>query len=438
MVLLTILLLILLNGALAMSEMAVIAARRARLRERARAGDRGAVVALELHNSPNVFLSTIQIGITLVGVLLGAVGERAIASDLAAALARVPALAPYSDPLAVAVVVIGIAYLSLVVGELVPKRLALHHPERIARLVARPMRVASWMAYPAVRLLSASVDLVLRLLRARPPAEPTITEGEIRSMIEEGARAGVLLKAEQDLLTNVIRFADRAIAPLMTPRNEIVFLDPNDPVEVNMRKIVESPHGRFPVVRGGFEHVLGLVQTKDLLTRLLSGQSFDIEAALRPVQFVPQTASPLTVLDLFRGSPEHLALIVDEYGEVEGLVTLTGLLEAIVGALPGRGEAPEPRMVRREDGSWLLDGMLSIDEFKDALGIVRLPEEERAHYETLAGFVLARLGRLPAIGDRFEWDELRFEIVDMDGNRIDRVLVAPRRRPPATQELPRP
>jgi putative hemolysin len=437
MALLTILMLILLNGALAMSEMAVVASRRARLRSRVLAGDRGAAVALELHNSPNVFLSTIQIGITLVGVLLGAIGERAVAADLAAALARVPALAPYSDPLGLALVVIAITYLSLVVGELVPKRLALYHPEAIARVVARPMWLLSRLTYPGVRLLSVSVDLTLGLMRARPPAEPTITEGEIRSMIEEGTRAGVLLKAEQDLLANVMRFADRSIAPLMTPRSDIVFLDLNDPVEVNRRKIAESPHGRFPVVRETFEHVLGLVQTKDLLTRLLTGQSFDIEAALRPVQYVAEATSPLTVLELFRVTPEHMALVVDEYGEVRGIVTLTGLLEAIVGALPARGEAIEPPIVRREDGSWLLDAMLSTDEFKEVLGIAQLPEEEEAHYDTLAGFVLTRLGRVPRVGEHFDWDGLRFEVVDMDGNRIDRVLVIPRAQPPAADRPPR-
>jgi putative hemolysin len=424
MALLTIALLILLNGVLAMSEIAVIASRRARLRERVRTGDRNAAIALELHNAPSVFLSTIQIGITLVGVLLGAVGERVLASDLEQWLTHVPALAPYSEVLALVVVVVAITYASLVVGELVPKRLALYHPEAIARVVARPMRLLSLLTYPGVRLLSVSVDLCVKLLRARPPAEPTITEEEIRSMIEEGTRAGVLLKAEQDLLTNVIRFADRSIAMLMTPRSEIVSLDLNDPVEVNMRKLVESPHGRFPVVRETLEEVVGLVQSKDLLTRLLSGKPFDIEAGLRPVVYVPDTASPLTVLELFRTTPEHMVLVVDEYGEIRGLVTLTGVLEAIVGALPALGEVPEPKVVRREDGSWLLDGMLSVEEFKDVLGIARLPEEE-VSYETLAGFVLERLGHVPRIADHFEWQGLRFEIVDMDGKRIDRVLVTP-------------
>lgn len=434
MALATILLLILLNGVLAMSEMAIVASRRSRLSERVRAGDAGAAVALELHNAPNVFLSTIQIGITLVGVLLGAVGERSIANDVAVLLAGVPALAPYSGPLAIGLVVIAITYASLIIGELVPKRLALHHPEAIARLVARPMRLASWAAYPVVRLLSVSVDLVLWLMRARPPAEPTITEGEIRSMIEEGTRAGVLLKAEQDLLTNVMRFADRSISPLMTPRSDIAFIDLGDSIEVNRRKIVDSPHGRFPVVRESFEHVLGLVQTKDLLTQVLRGQPFDIEAMLRPMQYVPETASPLTVLELFRTTPEHMMLIVDEYGHVKGLVTLTGLLEAIVGALPARGESLEPRIVRRDDGSWLLDGMVSTDEFKEALGIAQLPKGEETHYDTLAGFVLARLGRLARIGDHFDWNDLRFEVVDMDGKRIDRVLVIPRSPRPAADE----
>ncbi len=252
MALITIALLIVLNGVLAMSEMAVVASRRTRLRERLRRGDRRAALALELHNAPNVLLSTVQIGITLVGVLLGAVGERALAADLAALFARIPALGPYSDALALGLVVVGITYVSLVIGELVPKRLALHHPEEVACLAARPMRLLAKLSHPGVRLLSASVDFSLRLIHARAPAGPTITEAEIRSMIEEGTRAGVLLKAEQDLLTNVIRFADRSIAMLMTPRNEIVCLDLEDAPEVNRRKIAESTHGRFPVVRGSF------------------------------------------------------------------------------------------------------------------------------------------------------------------------------------------
>ncbi len=434
MALLTILLLILLNGVFAMSEMAVVASRRARLRERVRAGDRSAAVALELHNAPNVFLSTVQIGITLVGVLLGAVGERAVASNIAAVLAHVPSLAAYSDALALGLVVIGITYASLVLGELVPKRLALYHPEAIARVAARPMRLLSRLTYPVVRLLSVSVDLSLKLLRARPPTEPTITEGEIRSMIEEGTRAGVLLKAEQDLLTNVIRFADRSISLLMTPASDMVWLDLNDSPEVNQRKMAASPHHRFPVARESLENVLGLVESKDLLMRTLSGQPFDIQAGLRPALYVPDSASPLTVLEMFRNEPDHMALVVDEYGEVRGMVTLTGILEAIVGALPARGEVPEPKFVRREDGSWLIDGMLSVEELKDLLGIGQLPEEEEG-YETLAGFVLYRLGRVPRIADHFEWNDLRFEIVDMDGNRIDRVLVVPLHRradePPA-------
>jgi putative hemolysin len=430
MALLTILLLVLLNGVFAMSEMAVIASRRARLRERVRRGDRNAAIAFELHNAPNTFLSTVQIGITLVGVLLGAVGERALATDIAALLAHVPALASYSDPLALGLVVIAITYFSLVAGELVPKRLALYHPEAIARVIARPMRLLSRLTYPAVKLLSVSVDLSLKLLRARPPSEPTITEEEIKSMIEEGTRAGVLLKAEQDLLTNVIRFADRSISLLMTPRNEIVWLDVSDPVEVNKRKMAESPHERFPVARESLDDVLGLVQSKDLLTQILSGQQFDIQSVMRPAPYVPDSASPLAVLEMFRRTPEHMALVVDEYGELRGTVTLTGILEAIVGALPARGEVPEPKIVRREDGSWLIDGMLSVEEFKELLSIAQLPEEEESIYETLAGFVLQQLGRVPQIGDHFEWNELRFEIVDMDGNRIDRVLVSRRPQQP--------
>lgn len=431
MALIPIALLIVLNGLFAMAEMAVVASRRPRLRERMRRGDRRAALALELRNSPNVFLSATQIGITLVGVLLGAVGERTLAADLAALFARLAWLAPWSDALALGLVVAAITYVSLVIGELVPKRLALYYPEDIACLAARPMRLLAGLGHPGVRLLGASVDIVLRLIRVRAPVGPSITEADIRSTIEEGTRAGVLLEAERDLLTNVIRFDDRSIAMLMTPRGDIACLDLEDSPEVNRRKIAASPHERFPVLRGSFENVAGVVQAKDLLTRLLAGQPFDLEAVAQPARYVPESASPLTVLQTFRTTAEQMALVVDEYGEVRGLVTLTGILEAIVGALPARGEPIEERVVRREDGSWLLDGMLTLDEFGSALGLERIPGQEDASYETLGGFVLHQFGRIPRTGEHFEWNGLRFEVVDMDGKRIDRVLVEPPRRDPA-------
>jgi putative hemolysin len=265
---------------------------------------------------------------------------------------------------------------------------------------------------------------VLRLLRVRPSAEPQVTEDEIQALIEEGARTGVFLKEERDLLKNVIRLADRPIETLMTPRGEIVWLDLDDPIEVNAREMAENPHARFPVARGSLDRVVGVVQSKELLAHVLAGGAPDLQAVMRPPLRVPATVSPLRLLELFKASPLHIALVTGPHGEIRGLVTLHDVLEAIVGVLPTEEAAAEPRLVRREDGSWLMDGLLAVDEFKEALGLPSLPEEETGAYETVGGFVLTHLGRVPAIGDHFEWGGWRFEVVDMDGRRIDRVLAA--------------
>lgn len=419
--------LILLNGVFAMSEIAVVSARRVRLAQLSKAGDTRAKTALELHDSPNIFLSTIQIGITFIGVLLGAIGEAVVAGDVAALLVNVPVLAPYSEVLAFTLVVVAIAYFSLIVGELVPKRLALQNPESISRVVAAPMRALSRLAYPAVRLLSVSMDAVLRLIGAQPSGQPPVTEDEIKSMIEEGTRVGVFLKAEQDLLKNIIRLPDRSMSMLMRTRSDIVFLDLEDPPQENLKKIIALPHSRFPVARGGLDNVVGVVQAKDLLARMLAGQDANIEAVMREPLLVPETMSPLGLLEMFRANPNDIALVVDEYGEMRGMVTLNDILAAIVGGLPVEGEVAEPKVVRRDDGSFLLDGMLSIDECKEALNLPTWPGEESGDYETVGGFVMMQMGRIPAISDHFEWSGLRFEVVDMDGKRIDRILVTPLR-----------
>ncbi|BAU50189.1 hypothetical protein SVA_3653 [Sulfurifustis variabilis] len=424
---LVILSLILLNGAFAMSEIAVVSSRPARLRRLAR-HDRATAIALELHNSPNVFLSTIQIGITLIGILAGAIGEAAIADDIAEWLRRFPALTRYSDGIALGIVVAGITYASLVIGELVPKRLGLLRPERVARVIAAPMRLLSRIAYPLVRVLSLSVDGVLRLLRVRTLPEPAITEEEIKTLIEEGARSGVFLRTERDLLRNVIRLADMPIELVMTPRSEIEWLDADDPPEVNRRRLAGLRYSRLPLARGELDRAIGIVQTKDLLGHILADGQLDLAAVCRPVVRVGLDASPLRLLEIFKKSPLHIALVTSATGEVRGLVTLHDVLEAIVGGLPIEGEAPEPRIAQRADGSWLVDGMLSTEELKELLGVARLPDEESADYETLAGFVLAQLGHLPRIGEHFEWEGWRMEIIDMDGRRIDRVLIGSSRR----------
>lgn len=426
---LLILLLILLNGLFAMSEIAIVSSRPARLRRLAR-HDPGAGIALELHNSPNVFLSTIQIGITLIAILAGAIGEATLSGGLAERIARVPLLADYSRGIAFGLVVAGITYVSLVIGEIVPKRLGLLRPERVARVIAPPMKRLARMASPLVRVLSLSVDGVLRLLRVRTLPEPAITEEEIKTLIEEGTRSGVFLKTERDLLRNVIRLADMPIELVMTPRSEIVWLDADAPPEVNRSRLAALRYSRLPLARGGLDRAIGIVQSKDLLGHLLAGGEFDLAAVCRPVIRVGLDASPLRLLELFKRSPLHIALVTSAAGEMRGIVTLHDILEAIVGGLPTEAEAPEPRIAQRADGSWLVDGMLSIEELKELLRVARLPDEETAEYETLAGFVLAQLGHLPRIGERFEWEGWRLEVVDMDGRRIDRVLIG-RVEPPA-------
>lgn len=416
--------LIALNGIFAMSEIAVVASRPARLQRLAHQGVRAAGAALALHNAPNTFLSTIQVGITLIGVLLGAIGEAALADDIALLVQRVPSVAHYSEEIALGIMVVIVTYFSLVIGELVPKRLALLRPERIACVVAPPMKIFARIMHPAVRLLSASVDTVLRLLRARPSTEPSVTEEEIYAMIDEGARTGVLHRTERELLKNVMRFADRGLHALLRQRDEIVWLDLNQSPEENRRRIITSPHTRFPVAHGNLDRVIGVVQAKEFLAHVFAGGDMDLDAIMRPALKVAPTTSPLRLLEMFRASPVHMALIVSAAGEVRGLITLHDVLEAMVGALPVEGGATETPVVRREDGSFLLDGMVNMTEFKEILAMTTLPEDA-TDYDTVAGFVLAHLDRVPQIGDRFEWGGWRFEIVDMDNNRIDRVLAVP-------------
>jgi putative hemolysin len=418
-----ILVLILTNGVLAMAELAVVSARRARLQQRAEEGDAGAQRALKVGESPGRFLSTIQIGITLIGVLAGAFSGATIAQELAAALARIPLLAPYSEAIAVAIVVVVVTYLSLVLGELVPKRLALNDPERIASALAPPIHTLSLLTAPLVRLLTASTGLVVRLLRVRPPAGPPVTESEVRMMIEEGTEAGVFEEAEQDMVAGVFRLGDRRIDVVMTPRTEIEWLDVEDSTEETSQRIMSSSHSRFPVAQGDLDEVLGVVRARDVLSQCLAGLPLDLESMLYSCYFVPESAQALKVLDILKSTGTAMAFVIDEYGGLQGIVTVNDIVEAIVGNLPEIGEKGEARAVRREDGSWLLDGLLPLDEFKELFDLDVLPGEEEGHYHTLGGFVMEYLGRIPATADRFQYGILRFEVVDMDSRRVDKVLV---------------
>jgi putative hemolysin len=422
---LVVVLLILLNSIFALSEIAVVSARKTRLRQWAEEGNAKARAALELADNPNQFLATIQIGITLVGILAGAFGGVTIAEELAIVLGRITWLAPYSHPLSVALVVLVITYLSLIVGELVPKRLALNNPERLAMAIAAPMQTLSRVAYPAVHLLGLSTEFLLRSLGIRPSTEPPVTEEEIRALIEQGTQAGMIEEAEQEMVERVFRLGDRRVSAVMTPRTEIVWLDHEASAEEIRRTITESVHSRFLVADGSLDNVLGVVHAKDLLAHVLASQVVNLEATLEQPLYVPESMRALQVLELFKQSGTHVALVIDEYGGIQGLVTPSNILEAIVGDLPEAGEQVEPLAVQRPDGSWLLDGMLPVDEFKDLFDLDELPGEDQGIYQTLAGFVIMQLGRIPAATDSFVWEQLKIEVVDMDGNRVDKVLVTP-------------
>jgi putative hemolysin len=420
---LLIILLVFANGIFAMSEMAIVSARKARLQQLANDGDAKAQAALELANSPDRFLSTVQIGITLVGILAGAFGGATIAEQIALRVGVVPALAPYGEAIGLGIVVLSITYLSLIFGELVPKRLALNNPERIASIVAKPMNLLSKIASPFVSLLSFSSSVIFKMLGVKTSNEPPITEEEIKVLIEQGTQAGVFEETEQDLVESVFRLADRRVGALMTPRRDVIWIDVNaQPSEIR-RQMSESHYSRFPICQGAVDNVIGVVKAKDYLA--LSGETASLQSVLKQPLFVPETTTALQTLESFKSSHTHIALIIDEHGAVEGLVTTNDILEAIVGdiALPA-GQA-ESYAVQREDGSWLLDGALPIDEFKEIFSVARLPDENKSGYHTLAGFILMFLGRIPTTADHFEWNNLRFEVMDMDGNRIDKVLVAP-------------
>lgn len=427
------LLLIGVNGLFSMSELAIASARRPRLQALADKGDRGAAAALELAGDPNRFLSTVQVGITLVGTLAGVFGGATIAENIADGLQQVPALAPYAETIGLVVVVAALTYFSLVLGELVPKRLAMSNPERIAAAMAVPLIVLSRVGVPVIRVLGASTDVVLRLFGIRRHEEQPVTEDDVRALVKEGARSGVFEEAEHDMVNRVFRLGDRRAAALMTPRTDVVWIDVADPPGEVRRKVTESPHSRFPVCEGVLDNVLGIVQVKGLLVHGFVGQPFDIKGLLTVPLLIYEGMPGLKVLEMFKGSGTHTALVLDEFGSVVGLLTLNDIMEAIVGDLPAGDEAADPRAVRREDGSWLLDGMLTLDEFRDVFDGVELPGGD---YETLAGFVLLQLGRIPATGDRFEWGGMAFEVVDMDGNRIDKVLVTPLGDPAARIQGP--
>lgn len=429
--------LILLNGLFAMSEMAVVSSRKVRLQQWADEGRAGAKAALAVANDPSNFLSTIQVGITVIGVTSGAFGEASFATSLTNWLAQWPALAHYAEPLALVLVVTCITIASIIVGELVPKRLALLSAERIATAVARPMQVLSRLTYPVVRVLSAVTDGILALFGAREVKEPHVTEEEINLLMEQGAEAGVFEKHEQALVARVFRLDELNVTAVMTPRSDIVALDLEDSAEANIRRMLESRHSRFPVVRGESNNIDGIVLTKALFQDSIAGRPLDLASRLVKPLFVPQTLTAMEVVAAFKKHRQTMALVVNEFGDLQGLVTLNDIMEALVGDIATVEDEADRDAVRRDDGSWLIDGNMTIERFKDVVGIDEsFPEEGLHPYHTVAGFVMLQLGRVPQVGDKFQWSRLQVEVLDMDRNRIDKVLVVvlPEERPAVDEQ----
>ena len=416
--------LIVLNGVFAMSEIALVTARRARLARLADEGDASAAVAIKLHDDPTRFLSTVQVGITSIGILNGIIGEAVLAGPLALWLQSHGMDAEISHIASTALVVVVITYVSIVIGELVPKRIGQFNPEGIALRVARPMNWLAILARPFVRLLSVSTDALLRLLGKQANTQEGVIEEEIHALLEEGSETGAIEQQEREMVRNVFRLDERHIHSLMVPRADIVYLDTTLPLEDNLLRVAESEHSRFPVCRGGLDDVLGIVSAKQLLSQSLKGGTADLAAQLTPAVYVPESLTGMDLLEQFRASETHLVLVIDEYGEINGLVTLQDVLEAVTGEFKPRSPA-EAWAVQREDGSWLLDGLIPIPELKDRLDLKSVPEEDRGRFHTLSGLVMWLSGRLPQTGDVLEWENWRLEVVDLDGKRIDKILATP-------------
>jgi putative hemolysin len=418
--------LILLNGAFAMSEMALTASRKARLQVMLEAGEHGAQTAIDLHDKPTQWLSTVQIGITSIGVLNGIVGEAAFAEPLAVWLkATFPLVSqPLASWSATGLVVVIITFLTIIFGELVPKRIGQLYPETIARLVATPMNWLSTATRPFVALLTVTTEATLRLLGARGNGNRSVTEEEIAASLEEGVDAGVIEQHEHQMVRNVFRLDERQVGSMMIPRAEITWLDAQAPLDETLARMAEHQHTRYPVCRGDLSDVVGVLAAHALLPALARGEKPQIADHVSAAVFVPETLTGMELLEHFRGSDAELVFVVDEYGEVQGVITVRDVLEAITGEFSAPAD-DDAWAVARDDGSWLLDGLIPVTEMKDRLDLKSLPEEDRGRYNTLAGMIMLLLGRLPNTTDHVEWDGWRFEVIDMDGKRIDKVLVAP-------------
>jgi len=415
--------LIILNGALALSELALVSARKARLEHWANEGNSRARIALELVNSPDSFLSTIQIGITFIGILAGALGGATVAELLTRYIADLPWLSGYSEAIGVTIVVVFITYFSLVIGELVPKRLALNNPERLACLVASSIKHLSHLAHPLVVLLIGSTNILLRILCVKPSADPVITEEEIKLLIDKGTQAGTFQEFEQDTIERVFRLADRQVSVLMTPRTDIISLDLNESEEESKQKIAHHKHSFFPVVQDALDNIVGVIRWKDLLLLFMEAKPFNIKEICRKPLFVTEKTPAVKVLELFKTSKMHIAFVVDEYGAMQGLVTLDDILGSVFEDIEDTPEE-EREIIKREDGSWIVSGSLPLDEFMEYMETGRPDEKEKTGMNTVGGFVMTKIGAVPSEGQHFEWKGLRFEVIDMDSRRVDKILVS--------------
>lgn len=418
-------LLVVANSFLAMAEIAMISVRKTRFRKLAEKGDARARAALDLAETPSRFLSTVQVGITLIGVLAGAFGGATLARVIADALRPFEFLAPYGEAVGIGVVVLGITLLAVVIGELVPKRIAMNDPLGVALALARPVRRLSLLANPIVQFLSGTTDLVLRLFGIRARAEPLVTEEEVRALVEQGQRTGVFFPAEKELVERALVLDTLRAGDLMTPRARIAWLNLADADDVNWRKIANSGHSYFPVFDRHRDDVLGLVSVKALGANLALAGNTKLKDLLVEPLFVPESMGALMLLGAFKQSRKHVALVTDEFGAVQGLVTLVDVLEELVGEFPAFDEPHRTHIVRREDGSWLVDAAVELDELKQLLGVKHLPGEESEAYETLSGLVLHQMQRIPREGDYFEWGGFRFEVADLDRHRLDKILIQP-------------
>lgn len=418
--------LVLLNGLLAMSEMAIIASRKSKLQERAEAGSKRSALALKLAEKPEDLLSAVQIGITLIGIMAGVFGGAMIATRITMSLKDLVWVANYAEAVAAVIVVGSITFISLLLGELVPKRIALSNPEKIAARTAKFMVTIERVAFPLVKILTKFTNIILRLLGVRKVAEPEVTEEEVKVLLEEGTKAGIFAEVEQDMVESVLTLDNRPISALMTPRTEIDWYDLNDPIEVFEQKVKSSARSVFPVAHDTLDNVLGLIDVKDYLVlkldKKIKKDKIKIREILRNSLFIVESTPILKVVEMFKRTGIHIAMIIDEHGVVQGLVTINDVLEAIVGDISLSGE---PEAMQRSDGSWLIDGMLPLDEFKRIFDLDVWTGEEEGHYYTMGGLLVVHMGRAPKAGDKFAWNDFTFEVVDMDGRRVDKMLVTP-------------